>query len=191
MDYEIIKEETVYSGFFKMIKYTISHSLFKGGKSEPFTREVFERGNAVAVLLEDPIRDEIVLIEQFRIGALASKELWVTDIVAGMVEEGETSEDVARREAEEESGAKIESLELINTFYNSVGGCSESTDLYYAKIDASKVEGIHGLDHENEDIRVVKLSRDKFFTQLKAGKFRAVSLVTAGYWLLSKSRGCQ
>jgi ADP-ribose pyrophosphatase len=187
MKFEIIKSETVYSGFFKMLKYTVVHSLFKGGNCEPYSREILERGNAVAVLLEDPVRDEIVLIDQFRAGALESDNPWVMDLVAGMVEENETPEDVARREAEEESGAKVDALEIISTFYNSVGGSSERTVLYYAKIDASKVDGVHGLDHENEDIRVIKLSRRDFFEQLTSGKFRTASLVAAGYWLLSKT----
>jgi ADP-ribose pyrophosphatase len=183
--FEIISKEIVYDGFFKMFKYKVKHTLFGGGESEAFTREQLERGHAVAVLLHDPDRDQIVLIEQFRVGAIKSDNPWIIELVAGMVEDGESAEEVARREVSEECGAAIGALQFIADFYSSVGGCSETTSLFYSVVDSTKFDGVHGLGSENEDIRVVKMSTGEFIDKLKNNFFKASSLVTAGYWLLA------
>lgn len=183
--FKIIDKKLVYNGFFKMLKYRVKHALYDGGESKVYTREVLERGHAVAVLLHDPNKDEIVLIEQFRVGAIASENPWVIELVAGMVEIGESPEGVARREAEEECGAKVSELTFIAKYYNSVGGSSETTSLYYAQIDATHIEGVHGLEYENEDIKVVKMNSHHFINQLENNGFRSGALVAAGYWFKS------
>lgn len=123
---DIIDQEIVYQGFFRLEKYRLRHTLFQGGWSKEIVRELFRRGDCVAVLLYDPIRDEVVLIEQFRIGAiLRKKQAWLTEIVAGAVEPGENAEQVAIREAEEEAGCQIQELRLIREFYTTPGGASE------------------------------------------------------------------
>ena len=181
----ILECETAYKGFFKLLKYKVEHSLYKGGISPAYTREVLERGHAVAVLLHDPTLDKIVLIEQFRIGAMNSDKPWLTELVAGIVEEGESAEEVAERETEEECGAEISELELIASYYNSAGGSTETTTIFYALVDSSNIEGIHGLDSENEDIRVVKINTNEFKEKLLSNEFNTASLVTAGYWFLN------
>ncbi len=182
---KVIEKAVVYDGFFKLLKYKITHSLFGGGMSKPYFREILERGDAVAVLLHDPNRNEIVLIEQFRVGAIESGKPWITELVSGMVEEGESAEDVARREAEEEAGAKVSELEFIARYYNSVGGSSETCTLYYAQVDTSNIDGVHGLDSENEDIKVIKFTTKEFCQYLLNSRFNTASLVTAGYWFLN------
>jgi ADP-ribose pyrophosphatase len=100
---EIIKRERAYDGYFKIDRCRLRHRLFSGGTSAEIMREVFERGHAVAVILYDPDRDAVVLIDQFRIGALsAGFDPWVTEIVAGIIDPGETPEEVASRETTEE-----------------------------------------------------------------------------------------
>ncbi len=183
--FEVLKREVVYDGFFKMLKLKVSHSLFGGGNSAPYTRELFDRGHAVAVLLHDPVLEQIVLIEQFRIGAIDSDNPWVLELVAGMVEEGEQPEDVVSREVEEECGTPVGELQFIADYYSSVGACSETTSLYYSSIDARKFEGIHGLGSENEDIRIVKMSTADFIVKVKQNNFCSASLVTAGYWFIA------
>ena len=106
-DVEIIERATVYQGYFRVDRYRLRHSLFAGGMSAPIEREIFERGHAVAVLPYDSIRDEVVLIEQFRAGAYAAgRPAWLLEIVAGIIEPGETRETVARRETQEEAGLR-------------------------------------------------------------------------------------
>ena len=115
-------------------------------------RELFRRNNCVGVLLYDPNRDEVVMLEQFRVGAmLHTEQAWLLEIVAGGIEEGETPEQVAYREAEEEAGCTIEELMLISEFYTSPGGASEKLSLFCGKVDSTNVGGIYGLAEEVED----------------------------------------
>lgn len=107
-DVEIIARETLYRGFFSLDLYRFRHRLFNGGMSGEVTREIFERGHAAVLLPFDPVRDEVVLVEQIRIAAYDTSESpWLLEMVAGMIEAGETVEDVARREALEEAGLEV------------------------------------------------------------------------------------
>ena len=184
---EIRNSEVVYDGFFKMLSYTLRHSLFEGGMSNFFKREVMARPNAVAVLLFDPTNQCVILTKQFRVGALESENPWLEELVAGIIEEGEEPEDVARRETLEETGLTLESkLELISEYYGSPGGSTEKTSVYAAIIDSSDVEGVHGLPSENEDILVVKKPVQTLLEEVKSAKVSNASLMIAGLWLLHK-----
>lgn len=182
----ILDKETLHDGFLKVSRYTLQRSMYDGGMSGTITREVMERGHAVAVLMYDPKRDEIVVVEEFRIGAIHEDEPWLLGLVAGMVEEGEEAEDVARREAEEESGADVQELEFIANYYCSAGGTTETTAVFYAEIDASKVDGVHGLEGESEDIKVVKMSAQSFIDSLAKPTLHTASLLVAGLWFKAR-----
>ncbi len=115
-DVEILNKETLFKGFFRMVKYRFKHKRFAGGWSEPVEREMFERGHAAAMLPYDPIRDQVVIIEQIRVGALEHAQPWQLEIVAGVIDTDESAEQVVRREAVEEAGltvGRIEKLPLI------------------------------------------------------------------------------
>ena len=181
---EIIDKTLRYKGFFEIVRYRFRHRLFAGGWSGEIEREVFERGHAVAVLPYDPAADAVVLIEQFRIGAfVAGMAPWQTEIVAGIIEEGEAPEDVARREAEEEAGAAIGALIPICRYLVSPGGASESVQLYCGRVDSKGLGGIHGLPHEHEDIRVEVYSFAAALEALHAGKIGNVVTLVALQWL--------
>jgi len=181
----IVKHEKLHSGFLNIDRYTLQHSLYEGGMSKPLTREVLERGNAVAVLLHDPQRDEIVLVEEFRIGAIHQDNAWLCGPVAGVIESGENEREVARREAMEESGSTVNDLKYIGKYYNSAGGSTETTTVFYAQIDASGVQGVHGVEKENEDIQVVKLSTNEFREFLNNGHIHTASTMIAGLWFIN------
>jgi ADP-ribose pyrophosphatase len=152
---QILEKIPVYEGYFRIDRYRLRHELFAGGMSAPISREVFERGHAVGVLPYDPVRDVVVLIEQFRVGAYAAGfEPWLIEIVAGIIEDGETPEDVAKREALEEAGLTISELLPMRTYMVSPGGASESVHVFLGRVDSSTAGGIHGLNSEDEDIRV-------------------------------------
>jgi ADP-ribose pyrophosphatase len=164
--------------------FTLKHTLYKGGWSPAITRELFQRGNCVAVLLYDPIRDEVVIIEQFRIGAMQMPEqAWLLEIVAGAIEPGETAEEVAYRESIEEAGCEIQQLIKINDFFTSPGGTSELLSLFYGKVDTTHIGGIHGLDHEDEDIFVTTMKFDKVYQLLLDGKILSAIPIIAIQWL--------
>lgn len=182
--FEVLAKETVYQGFFKLEQYTLKHTLFAGGWSQPITRELFRRGNCVAVLLYDPDRDEVILIEQFRVGALFQPQrAWLIEIVAGAIEEGETAEEVAYREAWEEAGCHIKELMEIQQFYTTPGGCSERITLFCGRVDSSEIGGVHGLDEEDEDIRVTAVKFAEVFQMLEDGKIESGIPIIAIQWL--------
>lgn len=182
-DVEIISKETVFKGFFKMVKYRFKHRLFAGGWSGIVEREMFERGHAAAMLPYDPVTDQVVIIEQIRVGALEHSHPWQLEIVAGMIDRDESSEEVIRREAEEEAGIQVGRVALVTSYYPSSGGCSEKLDVFIGEVDATKAHGIHGLDYENEDIRVHVISRETAYQWVKDGKFENGASIIALQWL--------
>lgn len=191
-EFEIIKKDVMYDGFYQMEKYYIKHTLFGGGWSGEFTRELFRRTNCVAVLLYDPVADKVVLIEQFRIGAaitVNTERAWLVEIVGGAIDEGETPEEVARRESQEEAGCDILELTLINRFYTTPGGSSELISLFYGRVDSTQVGGIHGLDHEDEDILVCAVPFDEVYRMLEVGEIESGIAIVAIQWLALHREG--
>lgn len=166
-----------------MVKYQFTHRLFSGKQSPVIHREVFERGHAVAVLLYDPELSEFVLIEQFRIGAMATSDSpWLIEIVAGIVEQGEEPEEVCRREALEEAGVEITKLHKAMSYLSSPGGTTERIHVYVGQVDASCAEGVHGLEHEGEDIYVHRVSEHEAVKWLSEGKIDNAASVIALQW---------
>lgn len=181
--FEIERRESGYEGFFRLDRIHVRHDLYAGGSTK-IVRECFERGDAAAVIPYDPVLDEIVMIEQFRVGGIANPDgPWMIEVVAGIVEVGETPLAVVRREAIEESGCRVSSVELISEFVLSPGGCSERIFLYCGRVDASKAGGIHGLVEEGEDIRVLRVGFDQSMRWLSEGKVNSAISIIALQWL--------
>lgn len=174
-----------YDGFFRMEKYRLRHELFRGGWSPDITRECLERGHAVAVLLYDPDHDQVVLLEQFRVGALEFPGgPWLLEIVAGIMDDPtETAEEVARRETVEEAGCELLDLIPICHYLVSPGGASESIRLFCGRVDASGISGLSGLAEEHEDIRLHVVPRAEALDLLKAGRINSAAPIIALQWL--------
>ncbi|MGH6927239.1 MAG: NUDIX domain-containing protein [Dongiaceae bacterium] len=184
-DFEIIEKSTAYQGYFRIDRYRFRHRQFAGGWSGEIKREVFERGHAVGVLAYDPERDAVILIEQFRIGAVAADmPAWQSEVIAGIIDEGETPEAVARREAQEEAGCAIRDLVRICHYLVSPGGSSETVQLYCGRVDSTGVGGIHGLPEEHEDIRVEVVPFAEARERLLAGRFGNAPTIIALQWLI-------
>lgn len=182
--WQIKDKAIVFDGYFQMEKYTFQHELYAGGQSQEFTREVFERGSAAAVLPYDPEKDEVVLIEQFRAGAIKTmSQPWMKEIVAGIIETDEQPAEVAQREAVEEAGCQILNLELISRFFVSPGGTTEECFLFCGQVDASDVGGFHGLADENEDIKVEVVKAKQAFDWVKDGTINSAAGVMSLLWL--------
>lgn len=183
-EYEVIEHELLYRGIFSLVRYHLRYQLFNGGLSNIITREVLERLSAAAVLPYDPYLDQVVLIEQFRPGALSlNKNPWLIEIVAGCLDKSEAPDHVAYREAEEEANCKITALELISDYYVSPGGSNEYLHLYCGKIDSSLIGGIHGLADEDEDIRAFTISADEAFQKVRQGEIKTAPAIIALQWL--------
>jgi len=183
--FEIIEKTIGYKGFFTLSRLCLRHQKYDGSWTEVLTRELFERGHAVAILLYDPVRDEVVLIEQFRVGALDFPgDPWLLEIVAGIIEDDESEQRVVAREALEEAGCVIEQLEPVCKYLVSPGGTTESTALFCGKVDTTNVGGVHGVVEEGEDIQVKVVSYEESVALLKSGRICSASPIIALQWLM-------
>lgn len=182
--FEVSEETPVYQGFFNMFKLKLRHTLFQGGWSSELTRELFHRGTCVAVIPYDPVNDTVVLIEQFRVGALKFKsDPWLLEIVAGAVEEGESPQEVAYREALEEAGCSINTLIRIGEFFTTPGGSSEKITLFCGIVDTDGLGGFHGLAEEDEDIRVEVVGFEQAWGYWENGVIDSAIPIIALQWL--------
>lgn len=189
-DVEILEKTICFQGFFRLERYRLRHRLFNGDWSPFLTREIFERGHAAAVLPYDPARDEIILIEQFRPGALtAPGGPWLLEIVAGMIETGETAEAVVEREGMEEANCAISDLIPLYDYCVSPGGTTERIALFCGRVDTTNAGGVHGVSEEGEDIKVHVVSFDHALNLLQSGRLNSASVIIALQWLaLNKER---
>ena len=181
----INKKEISYSGFFRLEKYWLQHTLYGGGWSEEICRELLVRGGCVAVLLYDPHTDKVVLIEQFRAGAILNPDnAWLIEIVAGAIEAGETAVEVAHREAFEEAGCVIQELMQISEFYTTPGGMAERITLFCGKVDSTQItDGVHGLDEEQEDILVRTVDFAEAYRMVESNEIDSAIPILAIQWL--------
>lgn len=185
-DVEVVEKTRKYQGFFALDEYKFRHKLYRGGFSEVLTREVFERGDAVAILPYDPATDSIVLIEQFRPGALRSEHgPWQLELIAGMFGANEQPIEVAIREAKEEANLVIlpDNVTKIMNYLSSSGGMSECIHLYCASVDSSNLSGVYGLEEEGEDILVHVVARIQALALLECGKITNAATIIALQWL--------
>lgn len=183
-DVQVQEETTIHSGFLKLRQYAITHKLFNGGTSAVLSREAIVRPPSVGIILFDPSRQQVVMVEQFRMGPyLDNNDPWLLEVVAGISEPGETLEEVARREVEEETGYQIESLISVADFYVSPGASNEKLKLFCGLVDASKAGGIFGMSDEGEDIKVHVLPLSEAYDMVTDGRINNAPAVIALQWL--------
>lgn len=184
-DVELDKKQPLYEGFLSVYKYKLKHRLFQGGWSQPIERELMERGHAVVVIPYDPVRDELVVLEQFRVGALdAPNGPWLFEFVAGMFDADESAEEVATRELKEEAGLEAKQLIYATSYYSSPGGTDEKLTIYIAEVDSSLAAGFGGLEEEDEDIKVHVLPKQEVIGMLEREEINNAASVIGLQWLL-------
>ena len=169
-DIEVIQRDTVFQGFYRLDRVRLKHRQFDGSMGPEISRELFVRPHAVGVLVIDPETSELLLIEQFRVGAMADKYPWQIEVVAGLVEPGESLEAVAIRETVEEAGVAISELEKVFEFMPSAGGSDERFTLFVAPANLSRAGGVHGVVEEGENIRVTVVSLNQALQWLAQGR---------------------
>ncbi len=183
-DVEVVSRKRRHDGFLKVDDVMLRHRLFKGGWSPVFKRELLIRSEAVGVLLFDPKLDAIALVEQFRIGALERGDSpWLLELVAGLIDSGESPEDVAKREALEEANCTVLELEPVVNYLSSPGGGNEFFHLYCGRCDLQGAGGVYGLAHEHEDIRVHIVPVEQALARLTRGEFDNAHTIIALQWL--------
>ncbi|MBU0884441.1 MAG: NUDIX domain-containing protein [Gammaproteobacteria bacterium] len=183
-DVQVIDRAACFSGFYKLDRLRLRHRQFAGEMGPELSRELFVRRDAVCVLPYDPQRDCVVLIEQFRIGALdKSTNPWLLELVAGLIDKDEVPEEVARREALEEANLPLSALWPITQYYPSPGGSDERVHLFVGRCDSAGAGGVHGLAEEGEDIRVHVWPLEDALDAVKDGRIDNAASIIALQWL--------
>tara|TARA_A100001011_G_scaffold100944_1_gene106340 strand:+ start:1230 stop:1811 length:582 start_codon:yes stop_codon:yes gene_type:complete len=154
-NFKILSKKSLYKGFFKMKEISLKYKKYDGSWSQNVKRELFSGAQVAAVLPYDPIKKEIILIKQFRPGTLSKNfNNYLIEIVAGIIDEGESPKITAERECLEETGCKVKKLIPIQGYYPDPGSSESFYHLFLAEIKTFKGQRIMGLDNENEDILV-------------------------------------
>lgn len=181
---EIVERDNCFQGFYKLDRVRLRHELFAGGMGREISRELFVRHDAVCVLPYDARRDEVVLIEQFRVGALGKVENpWLVELVAGLIDKDEQPEEVAHREAQEEAGLAIAALWPMTRYFPSPGGSDEFVHLYLGRCSSEGAGGLHGLEEEGEDIRVRVWTFEDALQAVRDGRIANAATIIALQWL--------
>lgn len=183
-DVSLRKRDTLYSGYAKVDRFTLSHKKFDGDQTPDISRECFISADAVVVLLYDPKAEQVALIEQFRIAPyMHGENPWIFECVAGRIDKDEAAETVARREAVEEAGCETGRMIHIGRYYPSPGIFAERLTYFCAEADLSAVGGVHGLDEEDEDIRAVVIDFDDAQAAIYDGRIVSGPTAFALQWL--------
>lgn len=183
---DLIARRHTHEGFFLTREDRLRHPYFNGAMSAEVTREVFIATDAAIVLPYDPLRDRVLLVEQFRMGPYGRGDPrpWMLEPVAGRVDAGETPEAAARRECEEEAGLVLKTLEKIAAYYCSPGCSTEYFHCYVGLCDLPDAgRGSGGLATEHEDIRTHVLVFDDAHALLASGEADNGPLILSLLWL--------
>ena len=175
-------------------KYPLQQITFQkpdlNGEMHEQVNEVYFRPDAVAVLLADPKAETFLLARQFRLPTFlnGSERGYLVETCAGLIDEGETPEQAARREVQEEMGNPVSGLEKIGGVYTSAGGITEFVHLFTAFYNRQqKHQSGGGKAGEGEDIELLEISFDDARGQLQQGSIRdAKTMLLLQHFLLTK-----
>ncbi len=188
-DVTVESDETVWNGRFALQRIKFRQRRFDGTMSGLRTWELWRRGRAAALLPYDPVSDTVVLIEQFRLPALAAGlDPVMIEVPAGLCDPGEDPATTLLRETEEEVGLVPRRLLPIGDFLLSPGGSDERVALYLGEVSAPKADadgiaGTAGLAEENEDIRISVRPAGRAIADALDGKLPNVITTLALLWL--------
>jgi ADP-ribose pyrophosphatase len=172
---------------FKVEEAHVSFERNDGSMTPPIRQLVFERGDSIACVVLHRDSQKLLFTEQFRFATCGKAGGWLTEIMAGRMEEGESPETTLWRELEEELGYRPDLVERVATFFTSPGGSSERVFVFYVEVsDGGKVGSGGGLVQENEEIRIVPLSLDAARAALRDGRFNDAKTLVGMFWLLAR-----
>jgi ADP-ribose pyrophosphatase len=185
-DVKVAELRRPYTWFFGVEEADLSFRRFDGSHSDTVTRAGFIMGDAVTVLPYDPVRDKVMLVEQFRFGPHARGEAnaWSLEPIAGRIDPHETPEAAARREAQEEARLTMQSMHQVGRYYVSPGAVTEYLVSYIGLADLpDSAEGVSGLAAEAEDIRAHVVSFDQLMAMVESGEVANAPLLISAQWL--------
>jgi len=188
MKVKIIEQEVVFDNFFKIEKAKIQYEKFNGEWSEIVTRMTFERGDSVAAIVFNTDTSNAILVNQFKYPCYRNGPGWITEVVAGMIDNGESDDEAIKREVLEEIGYKTKYVEKISSFFVSPGGSSERIILFYIEVDnGGKISNGGGLNDENEDIKILEININDLKKELEANLIQDAKTIIACNYLLNKN----
>ena len=185
-DVEITATRTPYTWFFGVEEADLRFRRFDGSYSPTVTRAGFIMSDAVTVLPYDPVRDVVMLVEQFRFGPYArgDQNPWSLEPIAGRIDPLETPEAAARRESLEEARLEIDALHVAGRYYVSPGAVTEHLVSYIGIADLpDTAEGVSGLESEAEDIRAHVISFKRLMAMVDSGEVANGPLLISAQWL--------
>ncbi len=184
-DVIVHRHDRVYVDYFGMEEIDLQHRQHDGSMGPVLRRAGLLQGSAVSVLPYDPVRDTVLVVEQFRppVFLINDPEPWLWEAIAGMIDPGETPEQTAHREAMEEAGVRFDRLEYAGGAYSSAGSSTGFMYLYVGLGDLTETTLTGGLDTEGEDIRSQILPFDEFVDMTDRHLFKDLQLVSLAYWL--------
>jgi nudix-type nucleoside diphosphatase (YffH/AdpP family) len=183
---EIVACDITHAGFFLSRRYTLRHPRFDGTLSDTLSREVFVATDAALVLPYDPVRDRVLLVEQFRMGPFGRGDPhpWMLEPVAGRIDGGESPEEAAHRECLEEAGLTLRGLEKISQHYCTPGYSTELFHIFLGICDLPETEqGRGGLVTEHEDIRTHVIDFSRAMALMQSGEANNGPLILSLLWL--------
>ncbi len=182
---EIKSQRYLLKDVFRVEEVFLRFEKFDGTMSDTLRRLNFDRGDSVALLAYNLDTQKILLINQFRYPTYHKGPGWITEALAGIMDEGESPEETARREAHEETGLTVGNVEFIASFYPSPGGCSEKIYLYYVEISGDKARHneVGGLEEEHENILTLELSLDEALEKIRTGEIQDGKTIMGIFWL--------
>lgn len=184
--FKIIDKKNLYDGFFKMNEVTLKYRKYDGNWSNNIKRELFGGAQVAAVLPYDPMSKEIILIQQFRPGTI-SKDIdhYLDEIVAGIIDEGESPEIAAKRECLEETGCEVKKLIPIQGYFPAPGSSESFYHLFLGEVKSFKGSKIQGLENENEDIFVKCFKINEVRKKMEDGKIlNGLTLIALQWFFL-------
>ena len=185
--FKIINIKNIYDGFFKMNEITLKYKKYDGSWSNNVKRELFGGAQVSAVLPYDPVKKEIVLIQEFRPGTIFKDvDNYLNEIVAGIIDDGVSPEIAAKRECLEETGCKIKKLIPIQGYFPAPGSSESFYHLFVGEIKTFDGERVMGLKNENEDILVKSYKIDEIKEKMHRGEFiNGLTLVALQWFFLN------
>ncbi len=186
-NFKVTNKKNLYDGFFKMHEISLKYKKYDGNWSNEIKRELFGGAQVSAVLPYDPIKKKIVLIQQFRPGTISKNtNNYLNEIVAGIIDPGESAEIAAKRECLEETGYKIKKLTPIQGYFPAPGSSESFYHLFLGEVDSKNEKKIMGLDNENEDILVESYKVNQVKKMMQEGKFiNGLTLIAIQWFFLN------
>ena len=183
LKYQIVNNKDLYSGFFKLKKIEFLHQKHDGSWTNKVGREIFSGAHVSTLLPYDPIRKEIVLIQQFRAGAISRyDDDYLYEIVAGIIDENESPEETAIRECVEETGCNVNKITPIQSYFPAPGSSESFYHLFLGEINSFEGERIMGLESENENILVKSYKIEHVRNMLKEKEIKNGLTLIALQW---------